>query len=92
MGIRCNISVEDPKKYVRRKDRRKPPVRYGGILMPPSSRPFEQLPLEQRLVFGKQGFTVKRNGEGGIRTHGDARRHTGFRDRLLKPLGHLSCI
>jgi len=24
---------------------------------------------------------AKINGEGGIRTHGDARRHTGFRDR-----------
>ena len=29
------------------------------------------------------------DGEGGIRTHGTFR-HTGFRDQLLQPLGHLS--
>ena len=29
-------------------------------------------------------------GESGIRTHGPRERVTGFQDRLLKPLGHLS--
>ncbi len=29
-------------------------------------------------------------GEGGIRTHGDREGHNGFRDRPLRPLGHLS--
>ena len=29
-------------------------------------------------------------GEGGIRTHGTGSPYSGFRDRLLKPLGHLS--
>ena len=31
-----------------------------------------------------------RRGEGGIRTHDAQKGHTGFRDRLLQPLGHLS--
>ena len=34
-------------------------------------------------------FLGKVGGEGGIRTHGPIR-VTGFQDRLLKPLGHLS--
>lgn len=38
----------------------------------------------------KQGFSCVKSGEGGIRTLGDAERHTGFRDRHLQPLGHLS--
>ena len=29
-------------------------------------------------------------GEGGIRTHGDDKRHNGFRDRPNRPLWHLS--
>ena len=32
------------------------------------------------------------NGEGGIRTRGAEKPHTGFRNQLLKPLGHLSKI
>ena len=34
---------------------------------------------------------AERGGEGGIRTHG-ALRLNGFRDRLLRPLGHLSGV
>ena len=30
------------------------------------------------------------NGEGGIRTRGAKKSHTGFRNQLLQPLGHLS--
>ena len=30
------------------------------------------------------------SGEGGIRTRGSAKHYTGFRNRLLQPLGHLS--
>ena len=33
---------------------------------------------------------AKNGGEGGIRTRGTLKGHTGFRNRLLKPLGHLS--
>ena len=32
----------------------------------------------------------KESGEGGIRTRGTGLPHTGFRNRLLQPLGHLS--
>ncbi len=31
------------------------------------------------------------SGEGGIRTHGEHEVHTGFRDRPVQPLRHLSC-
>ena len=34
--------------------------------------------------------TVFNNGEGGIRTRGTRKGHTGFRNRLDKPLRHLS--
>ena len=39
---------------------------------------------------GLCSVSVRRNGEGGIRTRGTRKGHTDFRNRLLKPLGHLS--
>ena len=36
------------------------------------------------------GIAPRNNGEGGIRTRGTLKRHTGFRNQLDKPLRHLS--
>jgi len=38
----------------------------------------------------KRKTVQDRGGEGGIRTHGTVKPHNGFRDRRLRPLGHLS--
>ena len=41
--------------------------------------------------YSRTEYSVMQNGgESGIRTHGSLTRVTGFQDRLLKPLGHLS--
>ena len=45
-----------------------------------------------RLRSEKQGFLPVESGEGGIRTRGTGKPHTGFRNRLLQPLGHLSQV
>ena len=52
----------------------------------PSNRDHErnEKPLKTR------GFRGDSNGEGGIRTHGEHEVHTGFRDRPVQPLRHLS--
>ena len=46
--------------------------------------------MKQPLLHLAKGAAVIDGGEGGIRTHGTGEPHTGFRNRLLQPLGHLS--
>ena len=46
--------------------------------------------LKAGVVTWAGSVTIRCNGEGGIRTRGTRKGHTGFRNRLDKPLRHLS--
>ena len=46
--------------------------------------------MKKPLLHLARGALENNGGQGGIRTHGTELLHTGFRNRLLQPLGHLS--
>ena len=52
----------------------------------PTGRPYTFCRTKKTPPFGGESL----GGEGGIRTHGDDKRHNGFRDRPDRPLRHLS--
>ena len=58
------------------------PGRRGVRFLPPA--PLQHYKAAERLPCGFSG------GEGGIRTHGGPKDHSGFRDRPVRPLRHLS--
>ncbi len=64
--------------------------RREGDLNPRYSYPYTSLAGKRLRPLGHLS-KPKKNGEGGIRTHGCSHIN-GFQDRRLKPLGHLSII